>query len=154
MADKKELAIESKLIHEHVLHLSNHNKRSFSIALTKLQDSGSFSISFTIGVTRFEKVLCDLGASVSVMPYSACAKLGMGELKCTSITLQMADRSKKQPLRDLEDIPVRVGNFFISVDFVSVDMVEDAHIPIILGRPILHTAGAVIDVKTKCSPWR
>ncbi|XP_074298557.1 uncharacterized protein LOC141629456 [Silene latifolia] len=113
----------------------------------KLQDPRSFFIPCTIDDTRFEKALCDLGTSVSVLPYSVCEKLGMRELKCTSMTHQMADHSTKKPLGVLEDVPVRVGKFFIPVDFVIVDMTEDAHIPIILGRPFLHTAGAVIDVK-------
>ncbi|XP_074298274.1 uncharacterized protein LOC141629117 [Silene latifolia] len=113
----------------------------------KLEDLGSFSIPCTIGDQTIEKALCYLGASVKVMPYSVCERLCMGELKCTSMTLQMADRSTKKPLGVLEDVPVRVGKFFISVDFLIVDMAEDAYIPIILRRPFLNTAGAVIDVK-------
>ncbi|XP_074305610.1 uncharacterized protein LOC141640828 [Silene latifolia] len=61
----------------------------------------------------------------------------------------LQDRSTKKPLGVLEDIPVRVAKFFIPVDFVIVDMAKDAHIPIIFGRPFLHTAGAVIDVKNE-----
>ncbi|XP_057249102.1 uncharacterized protein LOC130590632 [Beta vulgaris subsp. vulgaris] len=72
--------------------------------------------------------LKDPGASVSVMPLSVCNKLNLGALKCTQITLQMADRSVKYPL--------------------VLDMEEDSQIPIILGRPFLCTAGAVIDVKS------
>ena len=113
----------------------------------KLKDPGSFSIPCHIGNVFIDKALCDLGASVSVMPSSVCAKLNMGELKVTNITLQMADRSVKYPLGILEDVPVRVGKFFIPVDFVVLDMAEDTQIPIILGRPFLHTAGAIIDVK-------
>ncbi|XP_056685779.1 uncharacterized protein [Spinacia oleracea] len=92
--------------------------------------------------------LKDPGASVSVMPLSVCNRLNMGKLKCTQITLQMADRSIKYPLGILEDVPVRVGKFYIPVDFVVLDMEEDSQIPIILGRPFLCTAGVVIDVKS------
>ncbi|XP_074277840.1 uncharacterized protein LOC141601452 [Silene latifolia] len=106
----------------------------------KLKDLGSFSIPCTIGTHKIDKALCDLGASVSVMPYSVCNKLNMGHLKVTNVTLQMADRT-------LEDIPGKIGKFFIPVDFIVLDMVEDTQIPIILGRPFLHTAGAIIDVK-------
>ncbi|XP_056695201.1 uncharacterized protein, partial [Spinacia oleracea] len=113
----------------------------------KLKDPGSFSIPCNIGNLFIDKALCDLGASVSVMPLSVCTKLNMGDLKVTNITLQMADRSVKYPLGVLEDVPVRVGKFFIPVDFVVLDMEEDRQIPIILGRPFLHTAGAIIDVK-------
>ncbi|XP_056695909.1 uncharacterized protein [Spinacia oleracea] len=113
----------------------------------KLKDPGSFSIPCNIGNLFIDKALCDLGASVSVMPLSVCTKLNMGDLKVTNITLQMDDRSVKYPLGVLEDVPVRVGKFFIPVDFVVLDMEEDRQIPIILGRPFLHTAGAIIDVK-------
>ncbi|XP_074304591.1 uncharacterized protein LOC141639338, partial [Silene latifolia] len=75
----------------------------------KLKDPGSFSISCTIGIHEFGKALCDLGASVSVMPYSVCEKLNIGNLKVTNMTLQMADRSIQRPLGILEDVPVRLN---------------------------------------------
>lgn len=65
-----------------------------------------------------------------------------------TITLQMDDRSIKYPLGVLQDVPVRVGKFYILVDFVVLDMDEGAQISIILGRPFLCTAGAIIDVKS------
>ncbi|XP_074282814.1 uncharacterized protein LOC141607363 [Silene latifolia] len=61
----------------------------------KLKDPGSFSIPCTIGTHVIYKALCDLGASVSVMPYSVCEKLNMEHLKVTNVTLQMADRTVK-----------------------------------------------------------
>ena len=42
---------------------------------------------------------------------------------------------------------MQVGKFFIPCDFVIMEMEEDSRIPIILGRPFLATAGAMIDVK-------
>ncbi|XP_057251835.1 uncharacterized protein LOC130591893 [Beta vulgaris subsp. vulgaris] len=114
--------------------------------ITKKKDFGGID---RVALTEeCNKALCDLGASVSVMPLSVCNKLNLGALKCTQITLQMADRSVKYPLGILEDVPVRVGKFYIPVDFVVLDMEEDSQIPIILGRPFLFTAGAVIDVKS------
>ena len=47
----------------------------------------------------------------------------------------------------LENVPVRIGQFYIPTDFVIMDIKEDSNIPIILGRPFLATAGAIIDVK-------
>ncbi|XP_057250651.1 uncharacterized protein LOC130591373 [Beta vulgaris subsp. vulgaris] len=113
----------------------------------KLKDPGSFSIPCHIGRLFIDKALCDLGASVSVMPLSVSSKLNMGILKVTNITLQMADRSVKYPLDILEDVPVRVGKNFIPVDFVVLDMEKDTQILIILARPFLHIVGVVIDVK-------
>src|SRR5581483_1109805 len=57
------------------------------------------------------------------------------------------DRSIKYPVGVLEDLPLQVGSFIIPCDFVVLEMVEDVNTPIILGRPFLATAGAIIDVK-------
>jgi len=63
------------------------------------------------------------------------------------MTLQLADRSTIHPVGFIEDIPVKLGGIYIPADFVVVDIDEDFQIPIILGRPFLTTAGAIINVK-------
>ena len=113
----------------------------------KLSNPGSFSIPCSVGNVAIYKALCDLGASISLMPYSICKKLQVGELNPTTVSLQLADRSVKYPQRILEDVPLQAGKFFIPCDFIIIDMEEYFHIPIILGRPFLATAGAMIDVK-------
>ncbi|KAL0431187.1 UNVERIFIED_CONTAM: hypothetical protein Sradi_0744700 [Sesamum radiatum] len=87
------------------------------------------------------------GASINLMPYSIFAKLGMHELTPTIVTLQLADRSIKYPRGIIEDVLVKVGKFVIPVDFVVLDMEEDANTPLILGRPFLATSKALIDVQ-------
>ena len=57
----------------------------------KLKDPGSFTLPCTIGDSFFYKVLCDLGASINLMPLSVYKKLGLGEMKQTTISLQLAD---------------------------------------------------------------
>jgi len=47
----------------------------------------------------------------------------------------------------LEDVPLQVDKFFILCDFVIIKIEEDSRIPIILRRPFLATAGAMIYVK-------
>ncbi|CAM8877992.1 unnamed protein product [Rhodiola kirilowii] len=111
----------------------------------KLEDPGSFSISCFINDIKIERAMCDLGASISLMPYSLCKKLNMGEPKPTSLILRLADRSSRFPKGVLKDVPVRVGNFYIPGDFVVLEMEEDNEIPILLGRPFLYTAGAIFD---------
>nr|XP_027109420.1 uncharacterized protein LOC113729309 [Coffea arabica] len=113
----------------------------------KLKDPGSFSIPCTIGNVDFSKALCDLGASVSLIPLTVARQLGLHELKRTNITLQLADRSIRYPLGVLENVLIKVQKFIIPVDFVVLDMEEDISMPIILGRPFLATAGTIIDVK-------
>ncbi|XP_010687408.4 uncharacterized protein LOC104901516 [Beta vulgaris subsp. vulgaris] len=115
----------------------------------KLGDPRSYSIPVKLGDLEIKKALCDLGASVSLMPLSICEKLQLGELKPTRISLQLADRTVKFPLGILENVPLRVGKFYIPCDFVVMKTKEDAQVPIILGRPFLATAGAVIDMKNE-----
>ena len=65
-----------------------------------------------------EKTLLDLGASVNLLPYSIYKQLGLGELKPTSITLSLADRSVKIPRGMIKDVLVQVDKFYYLVDFV------------------------------------
>ncbi|XP_042016328.1 uncharacterized protein LOC121764359 [Salvia splendens] len=112
----------------------------------KMQDPGSFTIECTIGNCFVGNALCDLGASINLMPLSFFNKLNIGKLRSTSITLQMADRSVAYPSGIAEDILVRVNEFIFPVDFVVLDMEEDRIVPLILGRPFLATGKAMIDV--------
>ena len=113
----------------------------------KLKDPGSFTVPCEIGGSVFEKALCDLGASINLMPLSIFRRLGLGEAKPTRVTLQMADRSIKHPRRVIEDVLVKVDKFIFPANFVVLDMDEDRDIPIILGRPFLATGKALIDVQ-------
>ena len=47
----------------------------------------------------------------------------------------------------MDDLPVVIRGLTVPVDFVIMDMPEDSHTPIILGRPFMATAGMIIDVK-------
>ena len=89
--------------------------------------------------------LCDLGAGVSVMPLSLYCRLDLNKLTPTKISLQMADKSTAIPVGICEDVPVVVANVTILTNFVILDIPEDDSMSIILGRPFLNTAGAVID---------
>ena len=61
----------------------------------KKEDPGAFTIPFTIGLLHFAKALCDLGASINLMPLSIYKKLGLGDPKPTAMRLLMADRTVK-----------------------------------------------------------
>jgi len=74
------------------------------------------------------------------MPYSIFKKLDLGELRPTNISLQLADWSIKYPLGILEDVPIKEGDFYVPIDFVILNMVEDVCNQIILSRPFLATA--------------
>ncbi|XP_050888681.1 uncharacterized protein LOC127093821 [Lathyrus oleraceus] len=113
----------------------------------KLKDPGSFSIPCVIGKFVIDKALCNLGASISLMPLSICERLKMGELRLTRMSVQIVDRSVKFPVGMLENVLVRIGQFYIPTDFIIMDIKKDSNIPIVLGRPFLATTGAIIDVK-------
>ena len=117
----------------------------------KYKDTGCLRISVNIGGISVEKALLDLGASVNLLPYSMHKQLGLGELKPTSITLSLADRSIKIPKGTIEDVLIQVDRFYYPVDFVVLDTepvaVGPNHVPIILGRPFLATLNAVINCR-------
>ncbi|XP_031106701.1 uncharacterized protein LOC116011285 [Ipomoea triloba] len=112
----------------------------------KLTDPGSFTIPCQIGDAEFSQALADSGASINIMPFCLFKKLDLGTLKPTRICIQLADRSIKQPKGVVEDVLVRVDKFIFSVDFVIIDMDPDHEVPLILGKPFLATARALIDV--------
>ena len=117
----------------------------------KYKDPGSPKISVNIGGTCVDKSLLDLGASVNLLPYSVYKQLGLGELKPSNITLSLADRSVKIPKGIVEDVFVKIDKFYYPVEFVVLDTEpianEPNHVPIILGRPFLATANAIINCR-------
>ncbi|XP_021998433.1 uncharacterized protein LOC110895424 [Helianthus annuus] len=112
----------------------------------KVSDPGSFTIPCLIGNLIVSNALADLGASINLMPYSIFAKLNLGEPYPTRMSLQLADRSVKFPRGIVEYMLVKVDKFVFPVDFIILDMDEDSEVPLILGRPFLATARALIDV--------
>ncbi|GKE10442.1 zinc finger, CCHC-type containing protein [Tanacetum coccineum] len=112
----------------------------------KEKDPGSFSIPCYINNICFEKALADLGASVSVMPYSTFTNLGLGELTPTKLIIKLADRTIKCPKDIAENVLVGIDKFVFHVDFIVLDMPEDIKVPLILERPFLSTSHAKIDV--------
>jgi hypothetical protein len=87
----------------------------------KYKDPGCPTITCMIGVSQIERALLDLGASVNLLPYSIYLQLGLGELKHTSMTLQLADRSMKIPRGIVEDVLIKVDKFYFLVDFIVLD---------------------------------
>ena len=117
----------------------------------KYKDPGSPTILVNIGGSCIDNALLDLGASVNLLPYLVYKQLGLGELNPTNITLSLADRSVKILKGIVEDVLVKVDKFYYPVDFVVLDTEPIAsgpnHVPIILGRPFLATANAIINCR-------
>nr|GEV07113.1 reverse transcriptase domain-containing protein [Tanacetum cinerariifolium] len=101
---------------------------------------------FTLSPELKCKALADLGASINLMPLSVWKKLGLPDLIPTRMTLELANRAICTPDGIARDVFVPVGKFTFLADFVIVDYESDPRVPLILGRPFLRTAHALIDV--------
>eukprot|EP00257_Ricinus_communis_P016083 XP_015574138.1 uncharacterized protein LOC8258047 [Ricinus communis] len=116
----------------------------------KMKDPVSFTVDITMGDKKVAKAIIDLGASINLMPYSTYAQLGLGELKPTTMSLQLADRSIKYPRGIMEDLLLQVGKLIFLADFVVLDMegtsAKDKEQTILLGRLFMATTETVIDV--------
>jgi hypothetical protein len=136
----------------HVTRSAGHHLVSYRLVeintphSNKMGDPGVSTISCLIGTQKFDQALCDLGASVSIMPKVIYNQLNHDSLVPTFMHLQLADQSIRRLVGIVEDIPVRIWNSFIPVDFVVLEMDVCRLIPLILGRPFLSTTGATIDV--------
>jgi hypothetical protein len=87
---------------------------------------------------------------VNLLPYSVFQSLNLGELKPTSVTLLLANRSVKVPRGIVEDVLVQVDKFIYPMDFIVLDTqpVEACNsFPVILGRPFLATSNALINCR-------
>nr|GEZ64353.1 reverse transcriptase domain-containing protein [Tanacetum cinerariifolium] len=111
----------------------------------KLGDPGKFLI--PCGFSELKcKALDDLGASINLMPLSVWRKLGLPYLIPTRMTLELANRAICTPDEIARDVFIPVGKYTFPADFVVVDYESDPRVPLILGRPFLRTARALIDV--------
>ncbi|GJS15402.1 reverse transcriptase domain-containing protein [Tanacetum coccineum] len=115
----------------------------------KLGDPRSFLIPCNFNKAFSCNVVADIGASINLMPYSIYAKLSLGTLKPTKMSVRLVDRSFQYPVRIAENMLIEVGKFTFPVDFVILEMEEDRKIPTKFLATFLHTADVVIRVKQK-----
>ncbi|GJW52088.1 reverse transcriptase domain-containing protein, partial [Tanacetum coccineum] len=128
------------------------NERCSAVVLNKIplkEKDPKFLLYHAIGQSGINKALAELGASISLMPYSMFLRINLGELKPTRMCIELANKSTQIPRGIMENVIVKINRFVFPVDFVVLDMKEDCKIPIILGRPFLATAHAMIDVFNK-----
>ncbi|GKF36922.1 reverse transcriptase domain-containing protein, partial [Tanacetum coccineum] len=115
--------------------------------LEKLGDPGRFLIPCDFSEFYSYLALADLGASINLMPLSIWKKLQLPGLTETKMVLELADRTISKPTGVAENVFVKVGKFYFPADFVVLDdFIADPRVPLILGRPFLRTAHALIDV--------
>ncbi|GJW85001.1 reverse transcriptase domain-containing protein [Tanacetum coccineum] len=105
-----------------------------------------FDISLMDALTQILKYHKVSGASINLMPLSIYEKIGIGPLKPTRMTLELANRSVTYLMGIAEYVIVKVEKFKFLVDFVIVDFEADPRVPIILGRPFSRTSKALVDL--------
>nr|GEW78107.1 reverse transcriptase domain-containing protein [Tanacetum cinerariifolium] len=111
----------------------------------KLGDLGRFLIPCDFQGLESCMALADLGANINLMPLSVWKKLSLPDLTPTRMTLELATRSYAYPASVAEDVFMQVGKFIFPADFVVVDYDVSPRVPLILGRPFLRTARALVD---------
>ncbi|GKF08612.1 reverse transcriptase domain-containing protein [Tanacetum coccineum] len=126
------------------------NENCSAVILKKLPGKLGYPSKFLLLCDFLELVEClalaDLGANINLMPLSIWKKLSFLELTPTQMILKLADRSTTSPSGIAEDVFVKVGKFHFLADIVVIDYVVDPRVPLILRRPFLRTARALIDV--------
>ncbi|GKE97534.1 reverse transcriptase domain-containing protein, partial [Tanacetum coccineum] len=110
----------------------------------KLEDPGKFLIPCALQELDRTNALADFRASINLLPHSIYKQLGLGALEPTRMTLELANRSVTYPMGIAKDVVVRVNGFTFLADFVVVNFEPDSRVLIILGRPFLRTAKALI----------
>ncbi|KAL5554296.1 hypothetical protein UlMin_041697 [Ulmus minor] len=128
-----------------------HNVKKTAFSAEQYKDPGCPTVACQIGNQAWGQALLDLGASVNLMPYSVYLQLGLGEIKPTTVVLQLADRSVRKSRGIVEDVLVQIDKFYYPVDFLVLDTIAivntESKIPLILGRPFLATANALINCR-------
>ncbi|GKB02191.1 putative reverse transcriptase domain-containing protein [Tanacetum coccineum] len=99
----------------------------------KEKDPGRFTLPWFIHDICFDKAIVDLGASVSVMPFSTYSNLRLGDLTHTRLTIELADKTIKHPRGIAKNVLVRIGKFIFPIYFIILDIPEDDDVPLILG---------------------
>jgi hypothetical protein len=112
----------------------------------KLGDVWIPKVLVTIGKETHNAILY-LGSSVSVLSKELYELLELQNIEKCSIYLLLADDSIKHALGKVSDVMVELHMTFVPVDFFIMHMGNKISSPIILGRPFLHTTGAIIDLK-------
>ncbi|XP_038896305.1 uncharacterized protein LOC120084575 [Benincasa hispida] len=141
------LANKRKIGENEMVALTYECSALFQNIPTKMKDPESFTLPCSIGGKEVRNALCDLGASINLMPSLIFKKLNIGNARPTTVTLQLADRSITYPEGKIEDVLVQVDKFIFPANFIILDYEADIKVSIILGCPFLAIGRALIDVQ-------
>ncbi|XP_016571032.1 uncharacterized protein LOC107868939 [Capsicum annuum] len=149
MAMLKQLMINAPLV-EALEQMPGHAKFMKDLIPKKRKaDPGAFTSPCKVGSLDVAKALCDLGASMNLMPLVVWKKLGLEDQTPTIIQLVMADRSIKWPVGILHDVLVKVADFILPVDFMVLHCDVDFKVPIILGWSLFAIGRLIVGVDNR-----
>ncbi|GJY59657.1 reverse transcriptase domain-containing protein [Tanacetum coccineum] len=140
---------------EKLLELANTplNENCSAMLLKKLPEKLRYTERFLIPCDFYGLKSCmalaDLGASINLMKLYVWKTLSLPDLYSTRMTLELATRTVAYPAGIAEDVFVQMGKFTFLADFVVVDYEVDLRVPLILRRPFLRTAHALVDLHSK-----
>lgn len=115
--------------------------------VAKKDDPGVLIIPCTIETCKFGKALCDLGATINLMPLLVFEQLNVEAFSPLSMKLLVANRLVKKPIGIIYGVLVRVDRLIFLADFVVLDYDIDVKVKIIVGRPFLATSRVLVDLE-------
>ncbi|XP_042023170.1 uncharacterized protein LOC121770521 [Salvia splendens] len=143
----REAVMKNKKLTKGDLKLPHHYSAiSQKEKAVKQRDLGQFIIRCLIVQGKVDKALCDLGASINIMPLKYYEKLNIGPLKTSYVIIRLADNTAIKTMAMIKDVLVKVDDFIFPADFIILDMKVDKNIPLILCRDFLATCKVLIDV--------
>ncbi|GKA42882.1 RNA-directed DNA polymerase, eukaryota, reverse transcriptase zinc-binding domain protein [Tanacetum coccineum] len=74
---------------------------------------------------------------------------GIGKLKPIDMVIEIMDDTICILKGIVKNLLIKIDNFILLIDFVILDMIEDFKMPVILGRMLLATAHAKVDIFRK-----
>ncbi|KAF2618138.1 hypothetical protein F2Q68_00038560 [Brassica cretica] len=122
-------------------------KMRMRITLKKKSDPGQFAIPCTVKGTEFPHVLCDTGASVSILHMVMADHLGL-QVQPSQELFTFVDCSQRNSGGIVRDLEVQIGNALVPVDFHVLDNKLNWNSSLLLRRAFLSTMGAVCNFQT------
>nr|KAJ0200233.1 hypothetical protein LSAT_V11C600316800 [Lactuca sativa] len=113
----------------------------------KRGDPGSITVPCQFGNIMTTRALNDSRVSINIMLYSLFQRLNLPSPKPIHMKIHLADKRIIHLMGVCEDLLIKVDKLVFPVDFIILDMEEDLKVPIILGRPFLNTACALVDMR-------
>ncbi|KAF8112814.1 hypothetical protein N665_0061s0023 [Sinapis alba] len=113
--------------------------------LIRQTDLRRFVVTCKISGFEFHDALYDIGSSVSFLSKAITERLGLNT-EASKVSLTLVDHSTKFPKGVVKDLRMKAGNCIVPKDFQVLDLVNGLNMPLILGRDIMATAGAVVDI--------